>query len=72
MRDSFFRISKKDEEREKAFAENGSKLLEKLIASWNGKPIPIRSFSTQEAIVNIRHGIGTRVLLKDKLFLLCD
>ena len=48
LRDSFFRISKKDEEREKAFAENGSKLLEKLIASCNGKPVPIRSFSAQD------------------------
>ena len=51
LRDSFFRMSKKDEEREereKAFAESGSKLLEKLIAFCNGKPIPIRSFSAQD------------------------
>ena len=44
-------MSKKDEKREKrerAFLENGSKLLEKLIVSCNGKSIPIRSFSAQE------------------------
>ena len=51
FRDSFFRMSKKDEKmekRERAFLENGSKLLEKLIVSCNGKSIPIRSFSAQE------------------------
>ena len=34
--------------KERAFFENGSKLLEKLIVSCNGKSIPIRSFSAQE------------------------
>nr|XP_023924819.1 non-functional pseudokinase ZED1-like [Quercus suber] len=43
---SFERL--KSKEREKAFLENGSKLLEKLIASCNGKPIPIRTFSAQQ------------------------
>ncbi|XP_030944172.1 non-functional pseudokinase ZED1-like [Quercus lobata] len=36
------------EETERAFYENGSLLLEKLIASCNAKPIPIRTFSAQQ------------------------
>ena len=53
-RDCLFRMSKKSEERkekerrERAFIENGSKLLEKLIVTCNDKSIPIRSFSAQE------------------------
>ncbi|XP_030932841.1 non-functional pseudokinase ZED1-like [Quercus lobata] len=39
---------KRIEETERAFYENGSKLLEKLIASCNAKPIPIRTFSPQQ------------------------
>ncbi|XP_075653464.1 serine/threonine-protein kinase ZRK1-like [Castanea sativa] len=39
---------KREEEREKAFYENGSKLHEKLIATCNGRPIPIRSYSCEE------------------------
>ncbi|XP_030929801.1 non-functional pseudokinase ZED1-like isoform X1 [Quercus lobata] len=39
---------KQREERERLFYENGSKLLEKLIASCNAKPIPIRTFSAQQ------------------------
>ncbi|XP_030932843.1 non-functional pseudokinase ZED1-like [Quercus lobata] len=39
---------KRREETERAFYENGSKLLEKLIASCNAKPIPIRTFSPQQ------------------------
>ena len=41
---------KRREERERAFYfyENGIKLLEKLIASCNAKPIPIRTFSPQQ------------------------
>ncbi|XP_050246491.1 serine/threonine-protein kinase ZRK1-like isoform X16 [Quercus robur] len=50
--DHFFnktrRERKEREERERAFYENGSKLLEKLIASCNAKPIPIRTFSPQQ------------------------
>ena len=34
--------------RERAFYENGSLLLEKLIAFCNAKPIPIRTFSAQQ------------------------
>lgn len=30
------------------FLENGSKVLEKLVASCNGKPVPLRTFSAQE------------------------
>nr|XP_023925861.1 non-functional pseudokinase ZED1-like [Quercus suber] len=45
----FFFI-KRREERERAFYfyENGSLLLEKLVASCNAKPIPIRTFSPQQ------------------------
>ena len=39
---------KRDKERERGFLDNGSKLLEKLIASCNGRPIPIRSYSCEE------------------------
>ncbi|KAF5463208.1 hypothetical protein F2P56_019141 [Juglans regia] len=37
-------------EREKAFVENGSVLLEKLIASCNSRCIPIRNFSIEELL----------------------
>ncbi|XP_023895168.2 serine/threonine-protein kinase ZRK1 isoform X1 [Quercus suber] len=43
--DQFFN---KRKQRERAFYENGSLLLEKLIASCNAKPIPIRTFSAQQ------------------------
>ena len=47
--DHFFnKTRRKRKERERAFYENGSKLLEKLIASCNAKPIPIRTFSPQQ------------------------
>ena len=46
LRDHFF--NKRRKERERAFFENGSKLLEKLIASCNGRSIPIRTFSDQQ------------------------
>uniref|UniRef100_A0A7N2R611 Protein kinase domain-containing protein n=1 Tax=Quercus lobata TaxID=97700 RepID=A0A7N2R611_QUELO len=42
------RDQERDTERERAFYENGSKLHEKLIASCNGRPIPIRSYSCEE------------------------
>ncbi|KAG7968889.1 hypothetical protein I3843_07G002900 [Carya illinoinensis] len=35
-------------ERERLFLDNGSKVLEELVASCNGKPTPIRSFSHEE------------------------
>ncbi|KAK4575753.1 hypothetical protein RGQ29_026631 [Quercus rubra] len=43
-------VSPASKERQRAFYfyENGSLLLEKLIASCNAKPIPIRTFSTQQ------------------------
>ncbi|KAK4575764.1 hypothetical protein RGQ29_026642 [Quercus rubra] len=41
-------FNKRKRKRERAFYENGSKLLEKLIASCNAKPIPIRTFSAQQ------------------------
>ncbi|KAL4618647.1 hypothetical protein ACB092_06G025700 [Castanea dentata] len=37
-----------NKKRERAFYENGSVLLEKLIASCNAKPIPIPTFSPQQ------------------------
>ncbi|XP_030930463.1 non-functional pseudokinase ZED1-like [Quercus lobata] len=43
--DHFFN---KRKQRERAFYENGSLLLEKLIASCNAKPIPIPTFSAQQ------------------------
>ncbi|XP_030930470.1 non-functional pseudokinase ZED1-like [Quercus lobata] len=58
-------MSKKGEERkekERAFLENGSKVLEKLIVSCNGKPIPIRSFTVQQlhqATNNYHNHLGT-------------
>ncbi|XP_050246542.1 serine/threonine-protein kinase ZRK3-like isoform X2 [Quercus robur] len=48
LRDHFFKKRKERKERESAFVENGSKLLEKLIASCNGRSIPIRNFSAQQ------------------------
>ena len=38
-------------EKERAFYENGSKLVEKLIASCNAKPIPIHTFSLQQLLL---------------------
>ncbi|KAF3955206.1 hypothetical protein CMV_019545 [Castanea mollissima] len=39
---------KERKEKERAFLENGSMLLEKLIATCNGRCIPIRNFSIEE------------------------
>ena len=49
----FKRIEERNqsEERERLFYENGSVLLEKLIASCNAKPIPIRTFSPQQLLL---------------------
>ncbi|XP_030972581.1 non-functional pseudokinase ZED1-like [Quercus lobata] len=50
LTDHFF--NKRRGERERAaFYENGSLLLEKLIVSCNGKPIPIRTFSAQQLLL---------------------
>jgi hypothetical protein len=48
LRDHLFEAVKERKERERHFLENGSKLLEKLIVSCNGKSIPIRTFSAKE------------------------
>jgi serine/threonine protein kinase len=47
------RRKKREEERERkrAFLENGGLVLEKLVASCNGRPIPIRTFSYQDLIL---------------------
>jgi serine/threonine protein kinase len=44
---------KREEERERkrAFLENGGLVLEKLVASCNGRPIPIRTFSYQQLVL---------------------
>ena len=42
---------RKKREKERAFLENGGLVLEKLVASCNGRPIPIRTFSYQELIL---------------------
>jgi serine/threonine protein kinase len=41
----------KERERKRAFLENGGLVLEKLVASCNGRPIPIRTFSYQQLIL---------------------
>ncbi|XP_023924813.1 serine/threonine-protein kinase ZRK1-like [Quercus suber] len=51
--DNFFRMGKeseksKERKEKRAFLENRSLLLEKLIATCNGKCIPIRNFSIEE------------------------
>ncbi|GMP38684.1 hypothetical protein CsSME_00009837 [Camellia sinensis var. sinensis] len=50
---SFFNTRRRQEESERyeSFLENGSKVLEEFITSWNGRcSIPIRNFSAQELI----------------------
>ncbi|XP_028108457.1 non-functional pseudokinase ZED1-like [Camellia sinensis] len=50
---SFFntRCRREESERHESFLENGSKVLEEFITSWNGRwSIPIRNFSAQELI----------------------
>ncbi|KAF3946864.1 hypothetical protein CMV_026917 [Castanea mollissima] len=50
--DHFFnKRIKERKERERAFYENGSLLLEKLIVCCNAKPIPIRTFSPQQLLL---------------------
>jgi hypothetical protein len=41
----------KNRERKRAFLENGGLVLEKLVASCNGRPIPIRTFSYQQLVL---------------------
>jgi hypothetical protein len=47
MRGFLLRMNGK-RERERAFLENGGKVLEVLVSACNGRPIPIRTFSYQE------------------------
>nr|XP_023895009.1 non-functional pseudokinase ZED1-like [Quercus suber] len=47
----FIKRIEERKQRERAFYENGSLLLEKLIASCNAKPIPIRTFSPQQLLL---------------------
>ncbi|XP_075667999.1 serine/threonine-protein kinase ZRK1-like [Castanea sativa] len=47
----FIKRIEERKERERAFYENGSLLLEKLIVCCNAKPIPIRTFSPQQLLL---------------------
>ena len=47
MRGFLLRMTGK-RERERAFLENGGKVLEVLVSACNGRPIPVRTFSYQE------------------------
>ncbi|XP_035551465.1 non-functional pseudokinase ZED1-like [Juglans regia] len=49
-------------ERERLFLENGSKVLEELVATCNGKHTPIRSFSHEELRLATNNFDGRRVL----------
>ena len=42
---------KKERERKRAFLRNGGLVLETLVASCNGRPIPIRTFSYQQLLL---------------------
>ncbi|KAM3755310.1 hypothetical protein ACB098_02G031200 [Castanea mollissima] len=59
---------KRDKEREKAFYENGSKLHEKLIATCNGRPIPIRSYSCEELQRATNNYDPSRIFHRDGLY----
>lgn len=50
-------------EREKAFLENGSMLLEKLVSACNGRPTPIRIFSYQE-LVSATNNFDSELVLR--------
>ncbi|XP_030930482.1 non-functional pseudokinase ZED1-like [Quercus lobata] len=55
-------------EKERAFFENGSMLLEKLIAICNGKSIPIRSFSDEELKQATNNYDARLVIVQDELY----
>ncbi|XP_040998977.1 non-functional pseudokinase ZED1-like [Juglans microcarpa x Juglans regia] len=49
--------------RKKAFLENGSMLLEKLVAACDGRPVPIRSFSYAE-LRSATHSCDPQIVLR--------
>ncbi|KAL7236217.1 hypothetical protein ACSBR1_019472 [Camellia fascicularis] len=55
--DAYYALCRREEsERHESFLENGSKVLEEFITSWNGRwSIPIRNFSAQELIRSINN-----------------
>lgn len=55
-------------ERERAFLENGSRVLEKLIVSCNGRPTPIRSFSCEEIERATNNYDPRRIFHRDSLY----
>ncbi|XP_075655811.1 serine/threonine-protein kinase ZRK1-like [Castanea sativa] len=55
-------------ERERAFLENGSRVLEKLIVSCNGRPTPIRSFSCEEIERATNNYDPRRIFHRDLLY----
>ncbi|KAF3959032.1 hypothetical protein CMV_016117 [Castanea mollissima] len=59
----FIKRIQEREERERAFYENGSLLLEKLIVCCNAKPIPIRTFSPQQLLLATNNFSSSEQLL---------
>jgi serine/threonine protein kinase len=61
---------KREEERvrKRAFLENGGLVLEKLVASCNGRPIPIRTFSYQQLILATNNFDHRLILREDSGF----
>ncbi|XP_065629350.1 serine/threonine-protein kinase ZRK7 [Quercus suber] len=59
--DQFFN---KRKERHRAFYENGSLLLEKLIVCCNAKPIPIRTFSPQQLLLATNNFSSEKLVLE--------
>ncbi|XP_041020476.1 serine/threonine-protein kinase ZRK1-like [Juglans microcarpa x Juglans regia] len=51
-------------ERERAFIENGSRVLEKLVSTCNGKPIPIRTFSFAE-LSNATNNFDPQLVIRE-------
>ncbi|XP_041020479.1 serine/threonine-protein kinase ZRK1-like [Juglans microcarpa x Juglans regia] len=52
-------------ERERAFIENGSRVLEKLVSTCNGKPIPIRTFSFAE-LSNATNNFDPQLVIREE------
>ncbi|XP_059440269.1 serine/threonine-protein kinase ZRK1-like [Corylus avellana] len=52
-------------ERKRAFLENGGLVLERLVASCNGRPIPIRTFSYKELLL-ATNNFDPRLILRDE------
>jgi serine/threonine protein kinase len=55
---------KKERERKRAFLRNGGLVLERLVASCNGRPIPIRTFSYQQLLL-ATNNFDPRLILHD-------